>query len=152
MGTAKGTVSRARFQCCDEGRTPLHPWVDQALCPASLRSDEHVSLHGPPGEVHQADVGPAESLFRPVGPDANHEVAFGDAAEHLPLEQERQTTEHRLLGHASTGRNGAADPLGQLAVVGHRLKTTLRAASAGLDVSLEITESRGPFVESAGSV
>jgi hypothetical protein len=35
-----------------------------------------------------------------------------DSAEHLAVEQESQTAEHRLLGHPSTAGNGAADPLG----------------------------------------
>jgi hypothetical protein len=62
----------------------------------------------------------AQSFLVSFGTDAHHQVVARDAAEHPAVEKKGDAAEHLLLGDAALAGDGAADPVCELRVVGHR--------------------------------
>ncbi len=70
-------------------------------------------------EIHRADMRSSECRLVCIGSHSDHQIAVHDATEHLPIEKERDTTEHPLLDSVGSPRKHLANPGYKLLVVRH---------------------------------
>jgi len=75
---------------------------------------------GRPVKSIGAGAGRRESLVEAVGPDADHQVVPGDAAEHVPVQHEGDTAEHLPFAQVRAIADDPADAVGEPFVVRHR--------------------------------
>jgi hypothetical protein len=102
---------------CD---TTGDPEAELALCLDALGRDEDPAFHRPAGHVKEPRVRPGESVVARLRADAHHQLAAaGDTDCHVAAQQEREASEHRLLGHSVLVGELLADSVREILVIGH---------------------------------
>src|SRR6266446_6330624 len=101
-------------------QTPLDPGLEIRLCAIASRTNVNKAFHRSPSEIHWADVRLRKSLFVLLWTNSDNKILAHDAAAHMAINHERQTTEHSPFLGKTFFRGNVADSLGQTFIEGHR--------------------------------